>query len=167
MKQVKIVWLCLVYLIFLQTVSAQNDSQSFNKFRVLLKTGDRFEIEKGKLTDTGLINFVNENEQKEIPISDIRALDRRVGNKALLGTGIGLGIGLVSSLLAVAQIEADPTRGFKENAVVIFTGITAGCGLIGLLVGSMYDDWEKVPLNASLKADLNKGDYQLSLKISF
>ncbi len=167
MKQVNFIWLCLTCLVFLQPVYAQDDTQSYSKFRALLQTGERIEIENGILTDSVLTNFVSENEPIEIPISDIRALDRRAGNKALLYGGIGLGIGLLSSLLAVAQIEVDPNTKLKEDAGLIIAGITAGAGLIGVIAGLMTDDWEKVPLNASLNAYFNKGDYQLTLKISF
>ena len=167
MKQVNVVWLFFASIIFFQTVSAQDTTQSYGKFRVLLKNGDRIEVKKGKLTNTGLINFIDQNDQKEIPISDIRALDRRVGSKALLGAGIGLGTGLLGSLLGVAQVEADPNRKLKDNAGAIVAGVTVVCGLIGLIAGSAYDDWEKVPLNALLKADFNKGFYQLSMKIIF
>jgi hypothetical protein len=167
MKQVNFICSCLVYLIFLQTVYAQDVTQSYSKFRVLLKTGDRIEIEQGKLTDTSLINFISENDQKEIPISDIRALDRRVGSKALLYAGIGSGIGLIASLYALVQFEADPHSKMEPGAWVAFPIAIAGSGLIGLIVGSAYDDWESVPLNMSLKADFNKGSYQLSVKINF
>ena len=125
------------------------------------------EIEKGKLTNTGLIDFISENTQKEIPISDIRALDRRVGSKALLYAGIGSGLGLIVSLATLAQIEADPHSKMEPGAWVAFPIGIALFGLTGLIVGSASDDWERVPLNASLKADFNKGSYQLSMKINF
>jgi hypothetical protein len=166
MKLLKIICFNVFCLTLIQTISPQNSNQSFNKYRALLNSGERVEIEKGLLTDTALVNYSN-NKPKEILLSDIRALDRRAGSHAIKGLLIGGGIGLLSSLYAVLEIQADPNRKLKDNAGEIFAGITVGCAAVGLLVGSLYDDWESVPLKTKLNADFYNGNYQLSLKIIF
>ena len=158
--------LLLIFLVCTQIITAQDETQTFNKYRVLLKTGKRIEVEKGLLKNTTLINYDDQKNPQEIPMDDIRALDKKTGTKALLGAGIGVGIGLLSSIAAVAEVEADPNRELKANAGAIIAGITAGCGVIGLIVGSMYDSWEKVPLINSLKGSLGKDGLQISIKIS-
>ena len=142
---------------YVSSLADSGKNPSPGKFRALLKTGDQVEIRKGILSDSTLLNLEPSGIKREILISDIRALDRSVGTQALKGAAIGGGIGLLSSLLAVAEVGTDPNRKLKDNAGVIVAGITVGFSLIGLLVGSAFDEWERVPIRNASQGDLNPG----------
>ncbi len=158
---------CAVFFLIYQTTYCQVIDQDVYKYRVLLRTGQRIEIEKGQLTDTTLIDLSKQGTAREIPITDIRALDRRVGSQAVKGALIGTGLGLLTSVLAIVQVQSDPNRKLKDNAGAICAGITVGCGVVGLLVGLAYDDWETVKLKVPINAYFNKDGYQLSMRIYF
>ena len=97
--------------------------------------------------------------------SSIQSLDQSTGSQAVKGAGIGAGIGLVTSLLTVLYAESDPTRELKVNSAAFIGITTASGGLIGFLIGSASDTWERVPLQSQSGKGTNHS--QLSIKIYF
>ena len=168
MKYTRFICLYVFCFALLQAIYPQDTEQSFSKYRLLLFSGKRMTVEKGFIKDSILVDYSNAHSSKEIPLSSIRALDRRAGTKVIKGLLIGTGIGLVTSALAVLSSrlpynESD-TRGKEGEVFAVCTVLGAG---IGALIGSSSENWERVPLSTNLNADIYNGNYQLSLRINF
>lgn len=147
MKPAKFIYLVISFLLLAQISYSQNKEEVFEKYRALLKSGENVVIEQGQLTSSGLLDATNPQNKIVIPLSDIRALDRYSGTKALEYGLYGAGCGLLGSLLGIAQVQADPNKKLKDNAATIVIAITAVCGVIGALIGMGNEKWEQVPLN--------------------
>jgi hypothetical protein len=150
--------------VFLFSAYPQDEDIKYSKFRLLLNSGQRIETNNGYMTDTSLITIDDTGLKNEIPFSDIRAMDMSAGNHGLKGALIGGGIGAASFLLAVLEIETDPTRKLKENATEIILIGTAACTGVGYLIGLAYDDWEKVSLQVEQDAVSSNWGIQVSYK---
>lgn len=139
------VLVCLALQCAVQQISAQ-DIVDFERFRVLLNTGERFEATDGILSADSLTAVKKGSDKFSIPLSEIRAMDRFKGTRATAGLMIGAGTGLLIVLFAIIQVEADPNRELREERVApVLIGFTAAGGLIGWAVGSAMKKWERVP----------------------
>lgn len=124
--------------------------ESFSRFRLLADTGQRIEGRDAQLTADSLVALRSDGVPITLPRDRIRALDVSKGTNAGRAAAIGAGIGLLTGLLAIAQVSMDDTRQLKRGAAVVLPiGLTAGGGLIGLVVGSSSPRWESVPLRTA------------------
>ena len=135
-----------------------------SRVRVTLRTGpgleyvgnlDAWQGESLELSGSGLAH-------QSIPLSDLAKLEISRGKKghwlvgALIGTGVGIGAGLLISSGNNADDPAsnDPFSGFAgsvaeqgTNMGIVFVSTLAGAGL-GALVGALIktEKWEEVPI---------------------
>ena len=98
------VLVCLALLCAVQQISAQ-DIVDFERFRVLLNTGERFEATDGILSADSLTALKKGRDEFSIPLSEIRAMDRFKGTRATAGLMIGAGTGLLIVLLAKNKVK--------------------------------------------------------------
>lgn len=164
----KCIPILLVFYFFLtQILICQTIEKTYDKFKILQKSGQLTTIEDGKMTDSSIVSVTGPGLKKEILFRDMRILERKVGTKALQYALYGAGIGLLGCIGAAAQIEADPNVELKPNWVtlsLIITGVSAG---IGALIGSATDKWEQVPLNTLIKPNtaLNTISFSFSIRL--
>ncbi|MCG6957329.1 MAG: hypothetical protein LJF04_15170 [Gemmatimonadetes bacterium] len=140
--------LCLLALPFVWSpnVGAQENRQTFERFRLLLATGERVDGRDGVLTDTAFRGMRGSGEIN-VSLGDIRSLDISSGSQAGKGLAIGLGVGLVSALAGILSAAADETRTLDTSKILpVAVGLTVGGGALGLLVGSRYPKWERLSL---------------------
>ena len=144
------------------------EDREFSNFRVLLKDGTRIRGSEGRLTSERLEGTARLGKTVSVPRHDIQALDVSQGSQAGKGFAIGATSGLLTGLLAIAQVGLDETQQLNEGAAVgITAGLTVGGGLIGAAVGSRYKRWSSVPLDQSISLQLREFGVTLALVTSF
>jgi hypothetical protein len=137
-----------------QHLCAQTEARALPRFRVRLTSGDRMEGRGGILTDSTLVGRTAAGASLNVRTADIRVLDVRAGSQAGRGALIGAGMGLVVSVLAIAQVAADPdSYTEKETAVKATVGLTLGGGIVGALVGLKGSRWQRIPLTRAVGVD--------------
>jgi hypothetical protein len=104
---------------------------------VLLKNGDRFDVENLKLYPDSSINIdTTASLEKYIPVNKLHAVTY---NKRWLGATIGLGIGIVLGFLSYPLVSSSDNRPTKPSAPLLFPVIeTLLRGVIGWIVGYGY-----------------------------
>jgi hypothetical protein len=166
----RIASLLLVALVLLcQPVASQ--TTDLGKFRVLLKTGERFELSSGTLSSDSLTGMTG-NGFRSIPVQSIRALDRSMGTQAGKCALIGGAMGLTSALLGWMQAESDaasdPYTEVDDSKVgPLLLGFTAGGALIGLAIGSSMEEWKKVPVDGSFGYIPENKEIRFQLSLAF
>ena len=132
-----------------QQACAQSTEGVFERFRILLHTGQRMEGYEGLLTETALEGRRESGTAISIPFDDIRTLDVSRGSKASRYAVIGAGMGLLASLYGVLSAswspEGEETLDTAE-ILPITLGATVGGGLLGMLIGSGSPSWERMPI---------------------
>ena len=167
MKHLPLVVLALA-LFVPQRVSAQHADRTFHRFRMLLNSGDRIEGTDGILSDTTFRGRANAGNSIDVPRASIRALDVSTSSEAGKYAAIGAGLGLLTGLLAIAQVSADPTRVLNTDAATAVTAaLTVGGGLSGLAVGSGQRRWESVPLRTALRIAPDAKGVMFGARVSF
>jgi hypothetical protein len=148
MKYVFSVFCCVLVLLFATGgLFAQDSTRTMRRFRVLLTTGERIEGKNGVLSPTSLEGTASTGIPVNVQRSDIRALDAYMGSQAAKWGLAGAGLGLLTGLLAVVEVAANPDVILNEGAAAgVTAGLTICGGLIGLLVGSQDARWESVPV---------------------
>ncbi len=149
------------------TLPAQDSPVECKQFRMLLTDGSHVNGKDGVLANGAFSGTSKDGSSVNLKIEEIRSMDRSVGSKAGEGALLGAGLGALSVLLAIMQVNSDPDRevdGSKVPAVLV--GFTAAGALIGAAVGSSSQRWEKVPLPAPMGIIDNRG-LHLSFSIHF
>ena len=164
--------LLIPLLIVAQSVHAQETIKIFKQFRVLLKSGERYEGKEGHLSASDLEGTLKGGESMTIPRDDIRALDvsrgSNAGKYAMIGAGIGLLTSLTAALAAWSASEDDPLLEFQGGtAVAITAGFTIAGGLIGAAFGATQLKWERVPVKTSLFYDRHSRTGVCAISIPF
>lgn len=159
---------CVLVLLLYQDISAQDSTRVMQRFRVLLKTGERIEGKNGVLSPASLEGTTKAGTTLNIQRSSIRALDVYAGSNMAKWGAVGAGLGLVTGLLAIIQVSADSDATLNEGAAVgVTAGLTIGGGLIGLLAGSRDSRWESVPLKTATLIDPETGQVMLMARLTF
>ena len=128
---------------------AQSSEKVFERFRLLLHTGDRVEGYEGLLTETVLQGRRESGAAISIPLDDIRTLDVSRGSKASRYTAIGAGMGLLASLLGVLSAASSPDEDQTLDTgkiLPVTLGATVGGGLLGMVIGLGSPNWERMPI---------------------
>ena len=132
-----------------QQACAQSSEKVFERFRILLHTGQRMEGYEGLLTETALEGRRESGTAISIPLDDIRTLDVSRGSKASRYAAIGVGMGLLTSLYAVLSAswspEGEETLDTAE-ILPITLGATVGGGLLGMVIGLGSPNWERMTI---------------------
>ena len=112
-----------------------------------------------------------------VSVDEIRFVKLKVGSQAGKFSLIGAGTMVVSSLIAFADISADPFSEPKDNAGIVVLGFIGGGALVGALIGSAVPKWktfhiQKKEANLDLSlltSSLNpiSGYASLSLSLTF
>jgi len=76
--------------------------------------------------------------ETSVPLSDVDHVRAQVGNHALEGALVGGGTMALASLLALAEVEADPYTTTVDNAGSIIAGLIIGGTVVGLLIGMAF-----------------------------
>ncbi|NIO02175.1 MAG: hypothetical protein GTO42_08540 [Candidatus Latescibacteria bacterium] len=145
----RILCISIILALFLaQDVFAQDDIRTFSRFRLRLKSGERIEGRKGRLTATFLEGTSKTGRPIQIPVTDIRLLDVTAGSKAVKGMFIGAGIGLISAMSTIASVKAIREDADIEwgGAAGFAAGLTVVGGVIGAGIGWGFPKWERVHL---------------------
>lgn len=130
------------------TTWAQDSTLTCAKYRLLLKKGGHEVGTGGVIRGGEFSGQASDGSQSNYKVSEILRLDRLKGSKGGDGALIGAGLGAVTAISAIIQVETDPNMELREDRVLPVTLILVGGGaLIGFLVGSSSDKWERVPLN--------------------
>jgi len=132
-----------------QQACAQSTEGVFERFRLLLHTGERMEGYEGLLTETALQGRTESGTAISIPLQDIRSLDAARGSKARRNAFIGAGMGLLTSLYAVLSAASSPDESETLDTgkiLPVTLGATVGGGLLGMVIGSGSPNWERVPI---------------------
>lgn len=132
--------LIAAFLVLSPSPAAAQEARSFEQLQLLVKPGDRIFItdSAGKVTEgkvAGLsksaLRLTSKSATKDWAESDVLKIRQwrhdSLKNGALIGTGVGFGIGL-ASVLAFCDEWVD-CGGEAVGAVAIYTGIGAGVGL--------------------------------------
>ena len=167
-------WAIAVLLMILMaagTLSAQDNTTELERFRVLLTSGERIEGRDGSLTSDGLQGVSAKGDLVFVARSDIRLLDRYLGNNggkgAKIGAAIGLGTAILSYIMARSEAASDPYKEVDNSRIApIFIGFAGVGALIGYAIGSSQTKWEKVPYGTGLGFDLRSGEARLVLTLS-
>jgi hypothetical protein len=171
MKSINFLFCVVVLYLAAPMVSAQTESATYEKFRLLLVDGNRLEGIDGVVSSGTLVGESTKGEQLSIPTSDIRAMDRYAGNQAgkwaLIGGGIGLGTAVLAYIGASAEAASDPYKEVNSSAVLpVFAVLTGSGALIGMLVGSSMVNWERVPVSG-LQARLSIRNSKIVFTLNF
>jgi len=146
-----------------------DQNESPQKFKAILKTGDKLVVQNGILTDTSLIGTQESNaSQADIPKKNMAALYRAEGKNIGRGVLIGSIFGFSGAALGCLwggvinppktyQLNDDYTR-LEERSTPItapefitIVGISTAAGAgIGLVVGLCSTKWIKVPLTVAV-----------------
>jgi hypothetical protein len=153
-------------LLSVQSISAKYSDTTFSRFRVLVRDGSRFEGNKGVLTATELRGTSTNGKSINIPRENLRALDRSTGTEAGKYGLIGAGLGLLTALMVVIEVNSSSDYfqpQYDQTALV--GGFTGGGFLLGLAVGAGCTRWEHVQLETARSGP--QSARQQLIKISF
>ena len=126
------------------------DAPSIDKFRVLLRSGERIEGTNGALTRSDLRGQLSNGRDTIIARADLRSIDISNGSQVAKGAGIGAGIAGLSAITGILQAKADPQLSVDNSRVgPVIIAFTAVGALVGAAIGSTFDRWERVSLTVS------------------
>ncbi|UCD18079.1 MAG: hypothetical protein JSV44_03990 [Candidatus Zixiibacteriota bacterium] len=158
----------LAVLMACQPSSAQDDSVTCSQFRVILNSGERIEGRNGILTSISLTGVSNKGRSIDIPRSEIWVIYRCSGSKAGKGALMGAGMGLITGIIAIIQLQADPEQEIDESKIAPgFLVLTGGAALIGMAIGSAFPTWERIPLETSIQFNPQRKMGTLAITVSF
>jgi hypothetical protein len=158
----------ILLLVLSQNAFSQTEVREFSRFRVLLRSGERFEGRDGRLTETGLEGTSSKGEAIKISMSNLRALDAATGSEAGKWALAGAGLGLASGLLAIMQVNLnDDLEVDSDAALVVTAGLTAVGALIGGMVGASHQKWERVPIRTESMSSIHSRPRICFVRISF
>jgi len=142
-----------------------------DKFRVLTNTGERFVVYSGRFTSDSLIGTSYNGADRSVPLRSIGSLDRATGTHAKEGAGIGALAGTVLLLVSVMHTKADADRSgekYETDKIPLkLFGFIAGCGLLGVAIGSSIDAWEPAPWSPVVSGRADSGGLRLKLSLRF
>lgn len=135
-------------------------NKNYSTARIYKKGYKIIKVTSLKLTNDTLVTFkkVNSIKVEQLSINDIKYFSVKKGSHALTYGLIGGGIGLLSSLYAVASTESDPSLpDVNINYTPIVVGFTVGCGAIGAIIGACNPKWKRLYISD------NNSSYSLML----
>ena len=136
--------LCIILL--RSSASAQTDSVSIPRFRILLTSGARFSGQNGTL-HSGLFTFSSDlHKNLQFQTQQILEFEQLTGSYKSTGAAIGLVVGTLIGLGAMVDHSHQEYGRTPEINGVTFAKCV-GVGMVaGLFVGSLVPKWEPVRL---------------------
>jgi hypothetical protein len=132
--------LVLAFSMTLAQPAAAQEARSFEQLQLLVKPGDRIfvtdsagNVTAGKVTGltTSALSLKTKTSVKDWTESDISKIRQwrhdSLKNGTLIGTGVGLGLGVIGGLLWCS--ESGDCRGEAVAIAAFYTGVGAGIGL--------------------------------------
>jgi hypothetical protein len=177
--------LLLVVLILGFTVSAQKRTLEINKkyakAKIVQMGRGTFSAKNVTLLNDTVLQYNSGGgdgslNMQQISTSTVRYVKVKKGTYAVIGVLAGAGIGLLSSVYAVLTVENDPTYGdttdFPSGAFI--AGFTAGCALIGSIVGVSIPKWrtyfipnQKTSFSINFSPSISPAYCGLGIKMKF
>ena len=106
-----------------------------------------FKVRNLQLLNDSTITFHNiKTSSSGMLLSDeVNSVSVKKGSYAAVYGASGALIGLLSSLLAVAQVKTDPYLNDSDTDYTpIIIGFTVGCGAIGAVIGALSPKWKRL-----------------------
>lgn len=145
---------------------AQDESPTIGRYRILLNTGERLDGKDGRLFADHFEGNDRRGHPSRYELSEIVGIERKTGSKAGEYAAMGAGFGLITSLLAILQVEADSETELDSSAVIPVTGVLVGLSmLVGAAIGASNAEWESVDIG-SRSSDAGR-QHRLTLSYSW
>ncbi|UCG61056.1 MAG: hypothetical protein JSV52_12105 [Candidatus Zixiibacteriota bacterium] len=170
MKRLMCMVLALALALSAQPLSAQTPDLKLKRFRVLLTSGDRYEGTDAILTSETLTGTIEGDSAISVPVEEILDLDGSNSSRALRGTMIGAGLGVLCAAGAVGAYYAGggwTSEDAEEKTALFVVGSAAAGGLIGFIVGSRIKLWDDIPLETAFQYDPEGNRAEFVLSFSF
>ncbi len=123
------------------------NNKNYSVARIYHKNYKIFKVHNLEMINDTLMTFksIDSGKMEELSAEEVRYISVRHGSRALTYGLIGAGIGLASSLIAVASVSVDPSvDDSNANYAPIIIGFTVGCGFIGAVIGAFNYKWKRL-----------------------
>jgi len=128
-------------------VSFLEKGKNYSFAKVYPKDKMVFKVRNLQLLNDTTIAFYNMNTSADGTLKnyEVNSVSVKQGSYAAIYGASGALIGLLSSLLAVAQVKTDPyLDDSNADYTPIVIGFTVGCGAIGAVIGALSPKWKRL-----------------------
>ncbi|UCG61037.1 MAG: hypothetical protein JSV52_12010 [Candidatus Zixiibacteriota bacterium] len=154
------------FLLPARTVAGGDTSDTIERFRILLATGQRLEGQQGVLTAEGFTGICGDT-SFFVEREHIRRVHQYCGTEALRRSVIGGGIGLAFFVVFGMHCDGDYCATERRDLWTPFASLVGTGAALGLISGLLTPVWKEVKLETAIRFEPRDGETRLVLSVAF
>ena len=151
-------------------------NKKYSSAKIYIKGNKILRVKSLQLINDSTIIFKNTDTPKvaELSLSQVKYFSVKKGSKALQYGLFGAGVGLLTVLLAVKDVETGTSYEYRDNLGLRIAIIIGGFGAIGAGIGALIPKWKRMYIKDKrssfsliLYPSIQRNYYSLGLSFNF